>query len=139
MNKNIGKMLVVALATLVGTGALAQGRFPNRPQEHRMFVVHEPRLVPTVSSKTEKAWAHCVICDSKISYERTFRRDPYEHTWVETTKSVPEYCRTCASKQKRLEKLRREEANLDRKIAERELKARTAAKRQYLRDTAGQY
>ena len=36
-----------------------------------------------------------------------------------------------------VEKLRREEANLDRKIAERELKARVAAKRQYLRETAG--
>ena len=102
-----------------------------------VHVVREPRLVPTVSSKTEKDWARCTLCDSRISYERTYRRDPYRSEWVETTKSVPAYCRSCAAKQKRVEKLRREEERLDRKIAERELKSRVVAKRQYLRDTAG--
>lgn len=119
---------VFVLTLLVGLCASAQGR---------VHVVREPRLVPMVSSKTEKAWTRCRICDSRVSYERTYRRDPYASAWVETTKSVPAYCRTCASKQKQVEKLRREEVNLDRKIEERELKARVAAKRQYLRDTAG--
>ncbi|MGN0853958.1 MAG: hypothetical protein ACI4R9_00390 [Kiritimatiellia bacterium] len=131
MNNKIDRMWIAALAALVSAGALAQ----THPT--RVHVVHEPRLVPTVSSKTEKAWAHCRMCDGRISYERTFRRDPYANSWNETTKSVPEYCRSCAPKQKRLEKLRREEENLDRKIEEREREARLAAKRRYLRDMAG--
>lgn len=129
MDKTRIRVLMAGLLALLGAEA-------SRAQ-HYHHVVEEPRLVPMVSSKTEKAWTRCVRCDSRVSYERTYRRDPYRSAWVETTKSVPSFCRSCADKQKQIEKLQREEANLDRKIAERELKARVAAKRQYLRDTAG--
>ena len=129
MKKTFSHGAIAGLLALLGAGTAHAEPF--------VHIVHEPRLVPMVSSKTEKAWARCTLCDSRVSYERTYRRDPYRSAWVETTKSVPAYCRSCASKQKRVEKLRREEANLNRKIAERALKSRVAAKRQYLRDTAG--
>ena len=129
MKKTFRNAVVAGALALLGAGTAGAHQF--------LHVVREPRLVPMVSSKTEKAWTRCTLCDSRVSYERTYRRDPYQSAWVETTKAVPAYCRSCAEKQKRVEKLRREEANLDRKIAERELKARVAAKRQYLRETAG--
>jgi len=97
-------------------------------------VVREPRLVPTVSSKTEKAWANCRWCGGKISYERTYRWDAYERQWNETTKNVPDTCRKCRSRDREIERLQREEANLDRKLELKETKKRVAEKREQLRN-----
>jgi len=96
-------------------------------------VVHEPWQVSSCSSKSEHAWAHCTWCNCKISYERTYRWNVYNREWIESTTKVPELCRKCQVKQKEREKLAREEANLDRKIEERETKARIAKKRELLR------
>lgn len=97
-------------------------------------MVYEPRQVSSCSSKSEHAWATCEWCGGRISYERTSTWDPYDRVWIETTANVPSLCRKCQSKQKGAEKLAREEANLDRKIAEKEAKERIAAKRQLLRN-----
>jgi len=96
--------------------------------------VPEPRLVPSVSSKTEGAWATCRWCAGKIRYQRTYKWDAYAREWIETTKEVPDTCRKCKSKDKEIERLNREEMNLDRKLAVRETKARIAEKRQRLRN-----
>jgi len=97
-------------------------------------VVHEPRQVSSVSSKTEHGWATCRWCAKKVSYDRTYKWDPYAKEWIETTKKIPDTCQKCKSKDKELEKLRREEANLDRKIELKETKKRVAEKRQQLRN-----
>lgn len=146
MNTILKNAMMAGALVLLGAGTagaqaqqhpIPQHRPHLQPRQHQHHVIHEPRLVPMVSSKTEKAWTRCQLCDSLVSYERTYRRDPYQSAWIETTQSVPTYCRSCAAKQPHIEKLLREEAKLDRKIEERNLKARIAAKRQYLRETAG--
>jgi len=98
--------------------------------------VEEPRLVPSVSSKTEGAWSSCRWCGGKVRYSRTYRWDPYGREWIETTKDVPTTCRKCKSKDKSVERVCREEAVLDRKLALKGEKARVAEKRQQLRDGA---
>jgi len=75
-----------------------------------------PYVVSTVSSKSEKAWAECRYCGKKIRYERTYKWDVYGKEWVETTKEVPDTCRSCQSKDKAQQKLDREEAALYRNI-----------------------
>ena len=95
-------------------------------------VVHEPWRVSTCSTKSEHAWTRCKWCDCKIGYERVCKWDVYEREWVETTAEIPALCRKCKAKEKYQEKLAREEAKLDRKLAERETKARIAAKRHLL-------
>ena len=97
-------------------------------------VVHEPQLISTCSSKSENAWVPCAWCGCRTSYERTYRWDVYRREWVETTDGMPKLCRKCRHKQKDHEKLAREEAALDRKIAEKGTKARIAQKRQLLRN-----
>jgi len=92
-----------------------------------------PYVVSTVSSKSEKAWAQCKYCGKKVGYERTYKWDVYNKEWVETTKEVPEVCRSCKSKDKAQEKLDREEAKLDREIECLETKQRIDAKEAKLR------
>lgn len=98
-----------------------------------LTIRHAPYVVSTVSSKSEKAWAECKYCGKKVSYERTYKWDVYNHKWVETTAEVPETCRSCKSKDKGQSKLDREEAKLDRDIEYLETKQRIDAKEQKLR------
>jgi len=92
-----------------------------------------PYVVSTVSSKSESAWATCKYCGSKISYERTYKWDVYDHKWVETTEAVPEVCRKCKPKETQQAKLDREEARLDREIKILETKQRIDEKERQLR------
>lgn len=92
-----------------------------------------PYVVSSVSSKKEKAWATCKYCGSKISYERTYDWDVYNHKWVEKTSEVPETCRLCKSKDKAQAKLDRAEAKLDRDIEYLETKQRIDDKERKLR------
>lgn len=92
-----------------------------------------PYVVTTNSSKSEKDWAKCRYCGSKISYERKYKWDVYNREWVETTSEVPEVCRSCKSKERAQEKLDREEAKLDRDIRQLETKQRISAKERKLR------
>jgi len=97
-------------------------------------IVREPRAVSSVSSKTEKAWTPCTQCSSRISYERTYRWDPYGRKWIETTSSVPTLCRKCQAAAKSRERLAHEEAVLDRKLEYKAAKQRVAEKRALLRN-----
>jgi len=92
-----------------------------------------PYVVSTVSSKSEKEWTTCKYCGTKISYERTYKWDVYNHKWIETTESVPEVCRSCKPKDKAKQKLDREEARLDREIEYYETKQRIEDKEKKLR------
>lgn len=85
-----------------------------------------PYVISSVSTKSEHAWAKCKYCGSKISYERTYRWNVYQHVWEETTKfdSIPTVCRKCQS-------LPREQAKLDQK--ERKLDAKIDIQRSRLR------
>lgn len=123
-------MAAMAMATIAATPAMATPV---------VRVVREPRQVTTCSSKSEHAWTHCEWCGGKIGYQRTYKWDVYEREWVETTQNVPPLCRTCKSKHKTREKLAREEASLDRKLEEKETRARIAAKRQALRNWTSEH
>jgi len=90
--------------------------------------------VSSVSSKTEKAWTTCNWCAGKVSYERKYKWDPYDNEWVETTTDVPTLCRKCKSKKADQDKLRREEANLDRKLEQKEATKRVSEKRARVRN-----
>ena len=118
------------LPLLTLTAAICASAWPA-PLIH---VVHEPRQISTCSSKSENAWTPCAWCGSRTGYERTYSWNAYSREWVETTKCTPKLCRKCRHKQKEHEKLAREEAALDRKIAEKETRARIAQKRQLLRN-----
>jgi len=103
-----------------------------------LTIRHAPYVVSTVSTKSEKAWADCKYCGSRISYDRTYKWDVYNHKWVETTEVVPNCCRSCKSKDKAQAKLDREEAKLDRDIEYYETKQRIDEKEkqlQHLRKT----
>ena len=119
---------------ITATAAIAMVTTASAWSQPVLRVVHEPRLVTTCSSKSEKDWAPCTWCGSKTSYERTYKWDVYNREWIETTKSVPELCRKCQSKQKSRDRLAREEASLDRKLEEKAARVRVAQKRQLLRD-----
>jgi len=54
--------------------------------------------VSSCSSKTERAYTECCRCGCKIKYYRTFKWDPYERKWIETTEYVPELCKKCQHK-----------------------------------------
>lgn len=97
-------------------------------------VVREPWRVSTVSSKTEHGWTTCRWCAKKISYDRTYKWDPYDREWIETTREVPDSCRKCKSRDKEMERLRREEDNIDRKLELKETRKRVAEKREKLRN-----
>jgi len=91
-----------------------------------LTIRYAPYVVPSVSSKSEKAWAECKYCGKKVSYERTYKWDVYNHKWVETTEEVPEACRSCKSKDKA-------QAKLDRDIEYYETKQRINDKESKLR------
>lgn len=97
-------------------------------------VVHEPRLVPMVSSKSEWAWAKCGWCGANIHYTRTYRWDVYGKKWDETTKDVPELCRKCEKERAGQKKLEKEEARLDRKIEKLDTQRRIKEKQQIYRE-----
>jgi len=98
-----------------------------------LTIRYAPYVVSTVSSKSEKAWAECKYCGKKVSYERTYKWDVYNKEWVETTKEVPETCRSCKSKDKAQQKLDRKENSLDRDIEYYETKKRIEDKESQLR------
>jgi len=104
-----------------------------RAESTDLTIRHAPYVVSTVSSKSENAWAECRYCGGKVRYERTYRWDVYNKEWVETTKSVPDTCRSCKSKDAAQRKLDREEAKLDRDIEYLETKQRIEAKEAKLR------
>ena len=99
-----------------------------------LHVTFEPWKVYQVSSKTEGAWARCEMCQGKVRYERTWRRNHDDGSWIETTKNRPTHCRKCESKVRELDKYRAEEARLDLKLAKKDLKVRIRAKRELLRN-----
>ena len=117
---------LLTLAMLVFCGGAAQA--------NHLHVTFEPRKVYQVSSKTEGAWATCEMCQGKIRYERTWRRNHDDGSWIETTKNRPTHCRKCESKARELDKYRAEEARLDLKLAKKDLKARIRAKKELLRN-----
>lgn len=95
-------------------------------------LVLEPRRIYQVSSKTEGAWSSCRYCQSKVRYDRTWRRDMTNGAWIETTPSVPDVCRSCKQKERELDRYAAEEARLDLKLAKKDAKARIRAKRDLL-------
>ena len=99
-----------------------------------LHVTFEPRKVYQVSSKTENARATCQMCQGTILYERTWKRNHDDGSWIETTKEHPTYCRKCKSKIRELDKYRAEEARLDLKLAKKDLKDRIRAKKELLRN-----
>ena len=124
INPTCFKLLALSALTLVSGAAAA---------EH-LHVTFEPRKVYQVSSKTEGAWATCQMCQGKIRYERTWRRNHDDGSWIETTKDRPTHCRKCKGKVRELDKYRAEEARLDLKLAKESLKARIRAKKELLRN-----
>ena len=101
-------------------------------QDRTVHVVFEPRRVYQVSSKTEGAWSTCRYCQSKVRYERTWRRDMTSGAWIETTARIPDVCRSCERKERELDRYAAEEARLDLKLAKKDAKARLRAKREIL-------
>ena len=101
---------------------------------NHLHVTFEPRKVYQVSSKTEGAWTRCEMCQGKVRYERTWRRNHDDGSWIETTKNRPTHCRKCESKVRELDKYRAEEARLDLKLAKKALKDRIRAKKEQLRN-----
>ena len=115
----------LTLAALVFVGGQANAN------EH-VSISFEPRTVYLVSSKTEGAWATCQMCQGRIRYDRTWKRDHSDGSWIETTKHHPTHCRKCEGKIRELNKYCAEEARLDLKLAKKDLKSRIRAKRQAL-------
>ena len=99
-----------------------------------LHVTFEPRRIYQLSSKTEKARTTCQMCQGTILYERTWRRNHDDGSWIETTARHPCHCRKCERKILELGKYRAEEARLDLKLAKKELKARINAKKELLRN-----
>ena len=98
-----------------------------------LHVTFEPRRIYQLSSKTENARSTCLMCQGTIFYERTWRRNHDDGSWIETTKERPTHCRKCKGKIRELDKYRAEEARLDLKLAKKALKDRIRAKRELLR------
>ena len=126
MNTHPNCFKFLTLTALVLCGGAAQA--------NHLHVTIEPRKVYQVSSKTEGAWTTCEMCQGKIRYERTWRRNHDDGSWIETTKEHPTHCRKCKGKIRELDKYRAEEARLDLKLAKKDLKARIRAKRELLRN-----
>ena len=118
------KLLALALLAL----------FAGPTNAAHLHITLEPRKVYQVSSKTEGAWAACQMCQGKIRYERTWKRNHDDGSWIETTKSHPTYCRKCEKKIGELDKYRAEEARLDMELAKKAIKSRIRAKRELLHD-----
>ena len=94
-----------------------------------IHLVPEPRKIYQVSSKTERAWTLCRYCQCKVRYDRTWKRNHDDGSWVETTACVPRYCRHCEKKVRELDKYRAREARLDLKLEKLAIKERIQAKR----------
>ena len=85
---------------------------------------------------------HCRLCNGKTSaciqntilYERTWKRNHDDGSWIETTKEHPTHCRKCKGKIRELDKYKAEEARLDLKLAKKALKNRIRAKKELLRN-----
>ena len=101
---------------------------------NHMHVTFEPRRIYQLSSKTENARATCQMCQGTIFYERTWKRNHDDGSWIETTKEHPTHCRKCKGRIRELDKYRAEEARLDLKLAKKELKSRIDAKKELLRN-----
>ena len=99
-----------------------------------LHVTFEPRRIYQLSSKTENARATCQMCQGTILYERTWKRNHDDGSWIETTKEHPTHCRKCKDKVRELDKYRAEEARLDLKLAKKDLKDRIRAKKELLRN-----
>jgi len=106
-----GIAVKLTMMTMIGLAAAGSSEAARRPANCRgdcccmaladgsvVHVVEEPRLVPSVSSKTETGWTNCCWCGCRIKYIRTFKWDPYERKWIETTEYVPELCKKCQHK-----------------------------------------
>ena len=99
-----------------------------------LHITFEPRRIYQLSSKTENARTTCRMCQGTILYERTWRRDHDDGSWIETTKEHPTHCRKCKGKIRELDKYKAEEARLDLKLAKKALKDRIRAKKELLRN-----
>ena len=118
------KLLVLALPVV----------FAGPADANTLHVTFEPRRIYQLSSKTENARATCQMCQGTILYERTWKRNQDDGSWVETTKEHPTHCRKCKGKVRELDKYRAEEARLDLKLAKKAIKDRIRAKKELLRD-----
>ena len=107
--------------------------FVEPADANTLHVTFEPRRIYQLSSKTENARSACLMCQGTIFYERTWRRNHDDGSWIETTKERPTHCRKCQGKIRELDKYRAEEARLDLKLAKKALKDRIRAKRELLR------
>ena len=99
-----------------------------------LHITFEPRRIYQLSSKTENARATCQMCQGTILYERTWKRNHDDGSWIETTKERPTHCRKCKGKIRELDKYKAEEARLDLKLAKKALKDRIRAKKEQLRN-----
>ena len=99
-----------------------------------LHITFEPRRIYQLSSKTENARTTCRMCQGTILYERTWKRNHDDGSWIETTKEHPTHCRKCKGKIRELDKYRAEEARLDLKLAKKDLKERIRAKKELLRN-----
>lgn len=124
MNIRPTRLKLLALAAIVSFNGAAWA-------EH-LHIVLEPRQIYPVSSKTEGAWATCQMCLGKIRYERTWKRNHDDGSWIETTREHPTHCRKCKGKIKELEKYRAENARLSLKLEKKALKESIRAKKAIL-------
>ena len=99
-----------------------------------LHVTFEPRRIYQLSSKTENARATCQMCKGTILYERIWKRNHDDGSWIETTKEHPKHCRKCKGKIRELDKYKAEEARLNLKLAKKALKERIRAKKELLRN-----
>ena len=126
MSINPARVKFLALASLALVVGPADANY--------LHVTFEPRKIYQVSSKTENARATCQMCQGTILYERTWKRNHDDGSWIETTKERPTHCRKCKGKIRELDKYRAEEARLDLKLAKKDLKERIRAKKELLRN-----
>ena len=126
MNTYPAYFKLLALASLIVLAGIARA--------NHLHVTFEPRKVYQLSSKTENARATCQMCQGTIFYERTWKRNHDDGSWIETTKEHPTHCRKCKGKIRELDKYRAEEARLDLKLAKKSLKDRIRAKKELLRN-----
>ena len=108
--------------------------FVSQADANYLRVTFEPRKVYQLSSKTENARTTCLMCQGTILYERPWKRNHDDGSWIETTKKHPTHCRKCKGKIRELDKYRAEEARLDLKLAKKDLKERIRAKKELLRN-----
>ena len=126
MNTYLTSFKFLALASLT--------LFVGPASADTLHVTFEPRKVYQLSSKTESARATCQMCQGTILYERTWKRNHDDGSWIETTKEHPTHCRKCKGKIRELDKYKAEEARLDLKLAKKDLKERIRAKKELLRN-----